>query len=203
MRLRGIDHLGIDMFDFAGTGINASNDADPLDYEVATRSLSLSGLAVDEPARMLGFVAPFGEAPPDFAASTVIGYGAIPAALGIGWGTEGTSAPFLTMGPTSLVLDLANPNIGMRHHLLVGPRVVDLLTLPASPSIVPTDRRAVYGLWQNGQIKLFVSFPEFVTELGLRLGAGGKAHALAAYGAYDGGTNTLRTTHIAVHLSAP
>jgi hypothetical protein len=202
MRLRGIDHLGIDMFDFTGTGINADSDADPLDYEIATRTLSLSGLAVDKPARVLGFVAPFGEAPPDFAASTVIGYGALPAALGIGWGEEGTSAPFLTMGPSSLVLDLANPNIGMRHHLLVGMRVVDLLTLPASPSIVPTDRRGLYGIWENGEIKLFRSFSEFVTELGVRLGAGKKAHGLAAYGAYDDATNTLRATHIAVHLSS-
>jgi hypothetical protein len=202
MRLRGIDHLGIDMFDFTGTGINAASNADPLDYEIAARTLSLSGLAVDKPARVLGFVAPFGEAPPDFAASTVIGYGAIPAALGIGWGKEGTSGPFLTMGPTSLVLDLANPNIGMRHHLLVGMRVVDLLTLPASPSIVPTDRRGLYGLWQNGEIKAFMSFPEFVTELSLRLGAGGKAHAFSAYGAYDDATNTLRASHIAVFLSS-
>ena len=203
MRLRGIDHLGIDMFDFGGTGINAASDADPLDYEVATRTLSLSGLAVDKPARAIGFAAPFGEAPPDFAASTVIGHSAIPAALGIGWGMEGTSAPFLTMGPTSLVLDLSNLNIGMRHHLLVGMRVVDLLTLPASPSIVPTDRRGLYGLWQDGEIKAFTSFPEFVTELGLRLGAGGEAHALAAYGAYDDATNTLKATHVIVHLSAP
>ena len=202
MRLRAIDHLGIDMFDFTGTGINTESDADPLDYEIATRTLSLNGLTVDKPARALGFVAPFGDAPPDFAASTVIGYGALPAALGIGWGEEGTSAPFLTMGPTSLVLDLANPNIGMRHHLLVGMRVVDLLTLPASPSIVPTDRRGLYGIWENGEIELFRSFSEFAIELGVRLGAGKKAHGLAAYGAYDDATNTLRATHVAVHLSS-
>jgi hypothetical protein len=202
MRLRAIDHLGIDMFDFAGTGINGASDADPLDYEIATRTLSLNALAVDKPARVLGFVAPFGEAPPDFLASTVIDHGALPAALGIGWGLEGTSAPFLTMGPSELVLDLSNPNIGMRHHLLVGGRVIDLLTLPASPSIVPTDRRGLYGLWQNGEIKLFRTFPEFVTELSLRLSAGNEAHAFAAYGAYDDATNTLTATHVVVHLSS-
>jgi hypothetical protein len=203
MRLRAIDHLGVDMFDFTGTGINGASDADPLDYEIATRTLSLNALAVDKPARVLGFVAPFGEAPPDFLASTVIDHGALPAALGIGWGQEGTSAPFLTMGPSGLVLDLSNPNIGMRHHLLLGARVVDLQTLPASPSIVPTDRRALYGLWQDGEINLFRTFPEFVTELSLRLSSGNEAHALAAYGAYDDATNTLRATHVAVHLSAP
>jgi hypothetical protein len=100
-------------------------------------------------------------------------------------------------------LDLSNPNIGMRHHLLLGARVVDLQTLPASPSIVPTDRRALYGLWQDGEINLFRTFPEFVTELSLRLSSGNEAHALAAYGAYDDATNTLRATHVAVHLSAP
>jgi hypothetical protein len=203
MRLRSIDHLGIDMFDFMDTGVTPANDADPLDYEIATRTLSLGGLAVDRPARVLGFVAPFGEAPPDFIASTVIDHGALPAALGIGWGQEGTSAPFLTMGPNGLVLDLSNSNIGVRHHLLVGARVIDLLALPASPSIVPTDRRGLYGLWEKGEIELFGSFPEFVTELGLRLGSGKKAHALAAYGAYDDATNTLSAARIAVHLASP
>jgi hypothetical protein len=81
-------------------------------------------------------------------------------------------------------------------------RIVDLLTLPASPSIVPTDRRGLYGIWENGEITLFSAFPEFVTELGVRLGAGKKAHGFAAYGAYDDATNTLRVTHIAVHLSS-
>jgi hypothetical protein len=202
MRLRGIDHLGIDMFDFTGTGINGTSDADPLDYEIATRTLSLSALAVDKPARVLGFVAPFGEAPPDFVASTVIDHAALPAVLGIGWGQEGTSAPFLTLGPNGLVLDLSNPDIGVRHHLLVGARVLDLLTLPASPSIVPTDRRGIFGLWENGEIKVFRAFPEFVSELSLRLSSGDKAHALAASGAYDDATNTLRATHVAVHLSS-
>jgi hypothetical protein len=202
MRLRAIDHLGIDMFDFTGTGINGTSDADPLDYEIATRTLSLSALAVDKPARVLGFVAPFGEAPPDFVASTVIDHAALPAVLGIGWGQEGTSAPFLTLGPNGLVLDLSNPDIGMRHHLLVGARVLDLLTLPASPSIVPTDRRGIFGLWENGEIKVFRAFPEFVSELSLRLSSGDKAHALAASGAYDDATNTLRATHVAVHLSS-
>ena len=40
--LRGIDRLGIDLFDFGGTGVTAAQDANPADYEVATGTLALA-----------------------------------------------------------------------------------------------------------------------------------------------------------------
>jgi hypothetical protein len=202
MRVRAIDRLGIDMFDFSGTGNGSLSDADPLDYEIATGSLTLNGLEVGKWARVLGFVAPFGEAPPDFLGHTVVGHGALPAALGIGWGEEGTTAPFLSMGPASLVLDLANPEIGQRHHLMLGREVVDLLDLPGSPSIVPTARRGLYGLWEEGHVELFATFAEFVAELSVRLGGGDKAQWLAAYGAYDESANSVIASQVVVHLTS-
>ena len=41
-------------------------DANPADYEVATGTLSLASLTAGESAKVLGFVMPFGAAPPDF-----------------------------------------------------------------------------------------------------------------------------------------
>ncbi|HEY5568332.1 MAG TPA: hypothetical protein VIM81_13975, partial [Gammaproteobacteria bacterium] len=124
----------------------------------------------------------------------------IPVALGIGWGLKGTNAPFSSMGPSGLVLDLANPDIGSRHHLKLGRRVVDLFDLPGSPAIVPDGTRVLYGLWEPGHVELFVDFGEFVDELAIRIGGGDAARALAAYGAYDEATNTLTANRIAVHL---
>jgi hypothetical protein len=201
LRLRAIDRLGIDMFDFNGTGITSGTDADPLDYEVSTGTLSLSGLEVDKRARVFGFVSPFGEAPPDFDGRTVVDHRDIPAALGIGWGPEGTSAPFLSMQASGLVIDLANPDIGSRHHLLLGRERVDLFDLPGSPTVQPSVGRGLYGLWEPGHVELFADFAAFVDELALRISAGDHVVSLAAYGAYDDGANAIIANRAAVHLT--
>jgi hypothetical protein len=120
--------------------------------------------------------------------------------LGIGWGETGTNAPFLSSGNAGLVLDLDNASIGERHALTVGMRMVDLLGLPASPTIVAADGRAVFGLWERGHVELFTSFADFVAELNLRLAGGAKAQGLTAYGSYDESTSTLAANRIAVHL---
>lgn len=202
LRLRGIDRLGIDMFDFSGTGIDTASDADPADYEVATSTLPLDELEVDKWTRVLGFVSPFGAAPPDFEARTVIGHRDIPAVLGIGWGADGTLAPFNRMGPDSLVPDLANPQIDARHHMLLGLRLVDLLELPSAPAILPSGERAVYGIWEAGHIELFADFADFADALALRLSNTERARALSATGHYDEAGNSLSARRIAVHMIA-
>lgn len=200
LRLRAIDRLTIELFDFTGTGVISSLDADPEDYEVATGSLSLDALVAGEAARVLGFVAPFGAAPPDFEARTVIDHRNLPATLGIGWGVNGTAAPFLSLASDGLVLDLANPSIGQRHHLRIGRRIVDLFDLLASPTIAPQQGRALFGISEPGHVELFADFADFVDELSLRLGAGDVARSLSAHGVYDESTNTVVAKHIGLHM---
>jgi len=203
MNLRGIDRLGIDAFNFAGTGATAAQDANPADYEVATGTLGLASVAAGQAASVIGFVRPFGTAPPDFEGRAVIDHRDLPAMLGIGWGMTGTTAPFSSMGATGLVLDVHNPSIGERHHLLADMRVIDLTTLPMPPTLAPpTDGRAIYGISVGADIKLFTSFAEFSSELATQLGGGRKAIALTAVGRYEAGNATLYANHIAV-LFAP
>lgn len=200
LTLRGIDRLGIDMFDFTGTGSGPGFDADPLHYQVDTGTLSTDALEVDRPVRVLGFVSGWGAAPPDFQARTLVGPLALRSALGIGWGIDGTAAPFQLMGSTSLVPDLTNPDIGLRHHLLIGDRLIDLFDLPASPGIEPTDERRLFSIWEPGHVELFQDFGEFVDELALRLGASDRARSLAAYGIYNESANTLTANQVVVHM---
>ena len=201
MRLRGIDRLGIDLFSFAGTGVNPMSDADPLDYEVETGTLALDALEVDKAVRVFGFVAPFGEAPPDFTGRTVVDHRDIPAALGIGWGLAGTATPFSSMNPTGLVLDMSNPQIGGRHHLLLGRELVDLFDLAGPPTIAPAGTRGLYGIWEPGHIEQFADFGDFHDELMLRLGAGSNAQSLAAYGTFDESSLTLSARKVFVHMT--
>lgn len=200
MALRGIDRLGVDMFDFKGTGLDPSSDADPADYEIATGTLGLADVEAGRPARVLGFVKPFGAAPPDFEARTIVGHRDLPAVLGIGWGIDGTAAPFTQMQRESLVPDLHNPDIDERHHMLLGTRLVDLFELPSAPAIVPRDGRAVYGIWEAGRIELFADFGDFVDELASRLSNADRARSLSASGRYDESDNALAARRITVHM---
>ncbi len=201
LQLRAIDRLGIEMFDFAGTGVTAASDANPNDYEVLTGTLSLARIAPNEAAKVLGFVTPFGSAPPDFSGRTVIDRRDLPAVLGIGWGSGGTHAPFLSMEPTGLVLDVHNADIGERHFLNVGMRRIDLTMLGAGPTIAPAGGRTLFGISDPGHVELFETFSEFVTELSARLGAGDAAIAMTAYGSYDEGSDTLHANRVSVHFA--
>jgi hypothetical protein len=190
------------MFDFSGTGLTTAVDADPSDYEVATGSLALTSLGAGEAAKVFGFVTQFGAAPPDFAGNTVVDRADLPAMLAIGWGAAGTVAPFVTMSDTGLVLDLANASIGERHTLKVGMREVDLLDLPAAPTITGASGRVLYGVSEEGHIELFTTFADFVAEVTARLAGGNEAIGLVATGRYDEGANSLAATRIAIHFAA-
>ncbi|HEY9182628.1 MAG TPA: hypothetical protein VIQ99_05480 [Gammaproteobacteria bacterium] len=199
LNLRAIDRLGIDLFDFTGTGVTQAQDADPTDYEIATSTLPLAGVTVGQPAKVLGHVRPFGSAPADFEGRTVIDHRALPAMLGIGWGETGTQAPFLSMGPAGLVLDIDNSSIGARHTLILGRQVIDLTTLATPPTIAPTTGRALYGISVGRDVRLFSSFSEFSDAVAAEL-ALGKAVGLVALGSWDEGSSTLRAHHIAMHF---
>jgi hypothetical protein len=131
---------------------------------------------------VLGFVAPFGAAPPDFRGRVLIGPRDLPATLGVGWGLRGTAAPLSALGADNLVIDLGNPDIGSRHHLLIGFELIDLFDLPASPLLVESELPRVYGIWAPGHIELFKDFADFVDEVALRLSNTDRARSIAAYG---------------------
>jgi hypothetical protein len=191
LQLRAIDRLDVAMFDFAGTGAATASDADPSNYEVQTGALSLANLVPGEAAKVIGFVTPFGSAPPDFVGATVVDHRDLPSTLGIGWGAAGTTAPFVSMDATGLVIDITNMSIGDRHFILSGMQKVDILTLASSPTIAPTAGRGMYGVWEPGHVELFEHFAEFQTKLAARLAAGDALMSLTASGAYDAGSNVL------------
>jgi hypothetical protein len=202
LNLKAIDQLGVDMFNFAGTGTAAAVDANPADYEVATGRLSLASLTNGQGARILGFVTPFGAAPPDFQGRTVIGQVDLPDLLSIGWGRAGTTAPFSRIDNSGIVLDLHNTSIGDRHALFADLQRTDLLTLASSPTLVPATGTVLFGIAKRGNIELFTSFADLVSAVTAHLNAGESALSLMASGTYDPGTNTLTADHISVFFTS-
>jgi hypothetical protein len=201
LQLESISGRKVSAFDFAGTGQTAAQDADPENYEVTTGRLSIPTVNNGEPAKLIGFPTPFGAAPPDFDARTVVDYPALPAMLAMTWSPTGTGAPFSSMEPTGLVLDLANPDIGRVHVLKVGPRIINLTQLPASPSIVPPDSGSTaYVVVLRGECHSFQDFSDFVEKLGEQLDGSTSMVGLNASGRYDAASNTLVARSIVVLL---
>ena len=71
LNLSSINGRTINLYDFTGTG-TTGNDADPATYEVDSGTLSLAGVTLDERVGIAGFPAPFGTAPSDFIAQTLV-----------------------------------------------------------------------------------------------------------------------------------
>jgi len=206
--LVAIDLFAIDgrrpaIFDFAGTGTSPAMDADPANYEVATGVLGIGGLTPDSPVRVFGFAAPFGLAPPDFAGRTIVDFSALRAVMAVGWGVDGTTAPFLSMGPDGLVVDQDNPDLGLRHHIVIGPRIVDITELASSVTVEPASGRTLYALGEPGHAQVFRDWAPFVARLTEKLNGGATARAMFVRGRYDAGANTLTAHYVAIALKLP
>jgi hypothetical protein len=203
LNLFAIDGRRPEIFDFAGTGASLATDADPANYEIATGALGIGGLAADTPARVYGFVTPFGFAPPDFFGRTVVDVAEVRAELGVGWGMNGTSAPFLSMGDTGLVVDNANPDLGERHHIKIGPRILDFTSFASPTTVAPGAGRTLFALGEPGNVEVFREWAPFVARLGVKLSGGAKVHAMFAHGRFDAGSTTLTANEVTIALKMP
>lgn len=201
LQLESIAGRRASSFDFAGTGMSPELDADPMNYEVATSTLNLSGASVGEPVKLIGFPTPFGMAPPDFEGRTLVDFPRLPAVLSLSWGRSGTTAPFSSQEATALVPNLENPDIGRLHFLAVGPRVLNLLTMPASPSIVPPGSGpSAYLIVMREESLSFQDFGDFVAELSTRLNGTTAMVGLTATGSYNGDSNSLAARSVVAIL---
>ena len=71
LALKTIDRQPVSLFSFAGTGSAGGVNTDPTKFVVSTGALDVSQFSMGEAFLSIGFVSPFGMAPPDFKAVTV------------------------------------------------------------------------------------------------------------------------------------
>lgn len=202
--LHGIDRRRVSIFDFSGTGVSRDQDADPDNYEIATGNLTLANFATGKPIVAKGFPNAFGMAPPDFYGRTVIDYTDVRSALGVGWGAEGTVAPFLSIGTDGLILNNGNEDIDVRHYIKQGPVLIDLTTLDSDTTIVPreTDRKAFY-IKTADSLRMYSDFDDFIYDLSTSLDGATAARSMHARGKYDTDTNVFTAYKIGVYLLEP
>jgi len=198
MDLQSINFRNVNLFDFTGTGFDAANDAAPMNYEVDTGALDISSIASGAPIAVGGFAAPFGQAPADFNALTVVDLSAIPGVMVINWNPAAVS-PFESLDGSGMILNLTDA--GMFHHVGRAGVRVDLLGLGLPPTIQPAnDGMGVYILAHNASITLFTDFSLYIVALQAALDEGGALKSMAAQGLYEDATAILAAERIAVKV---
>ncbi len=202
--LHAIDRRRAEIFDFSGTGIDPANDADPANYEVDTGNLALADFAAGKPVVAYGFPNAFGAAPPDFAGRTIIDYTDVRAALGVGWGSEGTLMPFTSVAEDGLLLNNQNPDIDQRHYIKQGPVLIDLTALDSDTLIVPSDAaRNAFYIRSRDSLRIYSDFADFAEDLASSLDGSTAARSMHAHGQYDGASNVFTARKVGVYLLEP
>jgi len=204
IELHAIDRRRVGVFDFTGTGTSPDMDADPGNYEVSTGNLLMPSDATGQPVVVYGFPNEFGGAPPDFEGRTIIDFSDVRSAVGVGWGAEGTTAPFLMMNSSGLLLDNRNPDIDQRHHIKQGPVLIDLTTLDSDTLIAARESgRKLFTVKTSDSLQLYADFDDFVTALTLELDGVNSARSMYARGHYNGDTNVFTAYKIFVYILEP
>lgn len=201
--LEAIEGRAPTAFNFAGTGASAAQDADPDNYEVGTRSLSLTGIAAGGVVKFGGFVTAFGAAPPDFEAASLVDFSNVATELRVSWKDEGSGTPFASLAASGIVIDIANADLDIKSQLRKGPNVTDLDSLASNPTLVgSTASGALFAIRDDSArtVKNFAAFADFVAELQARLGAGAEVERLWARGSFAAASNTFTATQVAVQL---
>jgi len=190
-------------FDFAGTGTAPSNDASLADYQVNTGAFALTYATVGLPVEVSGLVSPFGAAPLDFNAATLLDYTTINAELVLDWGT-GTTAPFASYDSSQIVLDARNSSIGARHEIQIGAQTVDIVGIASNPLIVPaTSSNTVFtiGHASSGTYENFVTYAAFIAQLQTELNGNVLATGITAVGPYTATSYTFNASSITLTLN--
>ena len=192
---------------FAGTG-TSGHDATPGAYVTDLSAVPPGPVtATGELLQLQGTVAPFGSAPPDFAARTLTpGPGSLQT-LVVNWVSGGSTAPFTSISSSGLVVNLASAELGTTHEIRTGPASLDLKSLPASPLITTTGadqsqlQLAIGSTTLTKGVSVFNSAIPFASAVASTFNGSNKIFRLVAYGQYDSATNTFVASriHVALH----
>jgi hypothetical protein len=210
VKLQALDRRDPSVFNFAGTGSSALKDASASAYQVSVpTAVPVPSLTAGFPARFFGFVTPFGSAPPDFSAVTVVDFSTTEALLLLAWDSPGVSAPFeAPLSATHAVIAQSTLQGAQAHVIRIGPVQLDPAAVSAGLSFVPGTTASpltfaiVHVSPDNSRaIDTFASFGDFVTALSADLTGMTTVRAIAAEGTYDETSGVLTVNRMLVALS--
>ncbi len=208
LNLESLDGRAPALFDFAGTGTSSANDATASAYSVnVPAALTLPTLNAGFPVAFTGFVTPFGMAPPDFAALSLVNFTSTDARLLLGWMAPGITAPFAApLSATNVMMTQATLQGAFEHVIRIGPSQFDPSTVSAGLSFVPNTSSASFMAYAiahrtSWQFQLYNSFSDFITALNGDLNGSTALLAVYGEGPYDESTGVMSVNVMAVMLS--
>jgi hypothetical protein len=207
MNLQALDGLPPSAFTFAGTGSSTANDASASAYTVSVpAALPLPTLSAGFPVAFDGFVTPFGSAPPDFAAVTLVNFATANARLHLEWMEPGPTAPFVSpLSATNVMMAQTMVQSAAEHVVFIGPVMEDPGSVSAGLSFVPNTAASrmlfAIGHRMDDEIEVYTTFSDFITALSADLNGMTQLLRVEAEGPYDLSTGVLSVNFMAVELS--
>ncbi|HUL46452.1 MAG TPA: DUF4382 domain-containing protein [Steroidobacteraceae bacterium] len=206
MNLQALDGLPPAAFNFAGTGMTGM-DATASAYTVGVpAALPLPTLSTGFPIAFDGFVTPFGSAPPDFAAETLVNFATANARLHLEWMTPGPTAPFVSpLSAASVMMTQATVQSAAEHVAFIGPVREDPGSVSAGLSFVPNTASSpmlfAIGHRMSWQFQVYSTFSDFITALAADLDGTTQLLRVDSEGPYDMSTGVQSVSFMAVVLS--
>lgn len=205
MNLQALDGLPPAAFNFAGTG-TTGNDATASAYTVSVpAALTVPTLSAGAPIAFNGFVTPFGSAPPDFAALTLVNFATANAHLHLEWMAPGPTAPFVSpLSATNVMMTQAMVQSAAQHVVFIGPVMEDPGSVSAGLSFVPNTAasRMLFAIGHgDDDFQVYMTFSDFITALTADLNGTTQLLRVEAAGPYDLSTGVLSVSFMAVELS--
>ena len=187
--LQALGQVNAGALTFTGTGVASGSDATASAYQVAIpTSFSTTALTSGLPVSFTGFVAPFGTAPPDFTASTVVSSQQARAWLTVSWSGSGDSAPFSMLTSTEMLLNQSTLAGAASAALHIDWTMIDPASLGTGLELVPNTSMNAFQAFaivhtSSKTIDTYGTFADFTAALMSDLGSG-SALRLTAIGTY-------------------
>jgi hypothetical protein len=197
--LQHVNRRMVQRYNFSNTGSSADNDADPEHYQIDNGLLSLNSLALNEPVRVKGFPTPFGSAPLDFSAKTIIDLSELPTKMLMSYGAAGSPTAVVSLDESGMLLDLASAT--GRHHLKQAGIITDIASLPAVPFIEPAGNLGLYAISQGRRVHVYLNWNAYQTELNRRLADGYKPVFVIAKGDYSASNLLLSARQLVTRIT--
>jgi hypothetical protein len=196
LALQSLDGRPASVFNFAGTGTSSMQDAAAGAYTVnVPSSLTIPTTNSGAPIRFFGFVEPFGMAPPDFAATTLVSFANTVGRLIVFW-PPGLTAPFVApLSATNVVISQANLQSAWIESLRIGPERLKPGAVSTGLTFVPnaaaTMTQFAIGHAKSHKIDGYSAFGDLITALNTDLNGMTALLGVAASGPYDSTSGTL------------
>ncbi len=188
-----LDGRPASLFNFAGTGNTVDAVASAYTVDVPTALTTAPG--VGAPASFTGFVTPFGQAPPDFTAASVVNYTNTAAHLQIFFSQAGVTAPFATATSSELLISQATLAASAQDVLRIGFETIDPSSLSGGLELVPdtTSSTSVFVINHRSTwgIDTYSNFSDFEAALSADLNGTTALVQLSAVGPYTAASGMM------------